>query len=185
MSYAYAPNNNNLSATDFHRRNRGPRKICPIPATANQNMNRLFYSDTCRIFTILFLNNEIIKMHTEKVKPEVEVCGTTTNSSTQFTAIFNERRKREKRSPTKLYNFTSEEIGLSTAALATFYRHQKSPQRSSLDKIKNWIEKENRKKNNSVIISGSGSNSNRNNFSAELARPSSTNIILDDNNDDR
>ncbi|RHZ43816.1 hypothetical protein Glove_853g4 [Diversispora epigaea] len=103
----------------------------------------------------------------------------------EFTAIFNERRKREKRSPTKLYNFTSEEIGLSTVALATFYRHQKSPQRSSLDKIKNWVEKENRKKNNSVIISGSDNNSNRNNFSAELARPSSTNIILDDNNDDR
>ncbi|RHZ86886.1 hypothetical protein Glove_43g34 [Diversispora epigaea] len=38
--------------------------------------------------------------------------------------------------PTKLYNVISEEIGLSAATLATFYRHQKSPQRTSLDKIR-------------------------------------------------
>jgi hypothetical protein len=93
----------------------------------------------------------------------------------EFTAIFNERIKREKRSPTKLYNVISEEIGLSTATLATFYRHQKSPQRTSLDKIEDWVDKENRKKDNS--IGSSGSNSNRNNFS-------SSNIILDDNNND-
>jgi len=64
----------------------------------------------------------------------------------EFTAIFNERRKREKRSPTKMYNVLSEEIDLSPSTLAKFYQHQKSPQRTSLDKIENWVEKEGKKK---------------------------------------
>ncbi|RHZ88241.1 hypothetical protein Glove_25g33 [Diversispora epigaea] len=56
-----------------------------------------------------------------------------------------ERRKKEKRSLTKMYNVLSEEIGLSPATLASFYRHQKAPQRTSLDKIEAWLEKENQK----------------------------------------
>jgi len=39
----------------------------------------------------------------------------------EFTALFDERRKREKRSPTKMYNVLSEEIGLSPFTLAKFY----------------------------------------------------------------
>ncbi|CAG8575208.1 12662_t:CDS:2 [Cetraspora pellucida] len=64
----------------------------------------------------------------------------------EFTAIFNERRKREKRSPTKMYNALFEKIGLSPFTLAKFYQHQKSPQRTSLDKIENWVDKEGKKK---------------------------------------
>ncbi|RHZ81532.1 hypothetical protein Glove_119g15 [Diversispora epigaea] len=90
-------------------------------------------------------------------------------SEARSQAIFNERRKREKRSPTKMYNALSDEIDLSPSTLAKFYQHQKSPQRTSLDKIEAWVEKENWKKDSS--------NSNRNNFS------SSSNILLDDSND--
>ncbi|CAG8826984.1 24038_t:CDS:2, partial [Dentiscutata erythropus] len=86
-----------------------------------------------------------------------EVCGTVANSlvhgqtsitslrseySTEietlwveFTALFNERRKREKCSPPKMYNVLPLEIGLSLATLATFYRHQKSLLTTLLDKI--------------------------------------------------
>ncbi|RHZ62233.1 hypothetical protein Glove_341g42 [Diversispora epigaea] len=72
---------------------------------------------------ILALNNEIIKCalrQNGEVKPEVE----------------------KKKGETFPHNVISEEIGLGTATLATFYRHQKSSQRTSLDKI----EKENKKK---------------------------------------
>ncbi|RHZ52936.1 hypothetical protein Glove_454g12 [Diversispora epigaea] len=65
-----------------------------------------------------------------------------------------------------MYNVLSGEIDLSPATLASFYRHQKFPQRISLDKIEAWVEKENQKKDNSVIVS----NGSRNNFSAELAQ---------------
>ena len=76
----------------------------------------------------------------------------------EFTALFNERRKRERRSPTKMYNVLSEEIELSPATLASFYRHQKSPQRTSLDKIETWIEKEGKKKDTYFSSMGSSSN---------------------------
>jgi len=33
------------------------------------------------------------------------------------------------------------EIGLSPTTVSSFYHHQKSPQRTSLDKIEAWIEK--------------------------------------------
>ncbi|RHZ74320.1 hypothetical protein Glove_226g26 [Diversispora epigaea] len=75
------------------------------------------------------------------------------------------------------YNVLSEEIDLNPSTLTKFYQYQKSPQRTSLDKIEAWVEKESRKKDNSVIISDSSSNSNRNNFL------SSSNIILDDSNE--
>jgi len=45
-----------------------------------------------------------------------------------------------------MYNVLSEEIDLSPSTLAKFYQHQKSPQRTSLDKIENWVEKEGKKK---------------------------------------
>jgi hypothetical protein len=47
----------------------------------------------------------------------------------------------------------------------SFYRHQKTPLKTSSNKIEAWIEKENRKKDNSVVISGS------------------SNIILDDSDE--
>ncbi|RHZ77001.1 hypothetical protein Glove_186g35 [Diversispora epigaea] len=79
-------------------------------------------------------------------------------SSFNGSSLFDERRKREKCSHTKIYNALSIEINLSSATLASFYRHQRAP----LDKIETWVEKENRKKDNSIIIS-SNSNNNRNN----------------------
>ncbi|RHZ84959.1 hypothetical protein Glove_74g161 [Diversispora epigaea] len=94
----------------------------------------------------------------------------------EFTALFDERRKREKCSPTKIYNALSIEINLSSATLATFYRHQRAPQRTSLDKIEAWVEKENKKKDNSIMISNSSRN---NNFLSSGSR----NIILDGNNE--
>ena len=45
-----------------------------------------------------------------------------------------------------MYNVLSEEIDLSPSTLAKFYQHQKSPQRTSLDKIENWVEREGKKK---------------------------------------
>ncbi|RHZ45923.1 hypothetical protein Glove_642g36 [Diversispora epigaea] len=92
---------------------------------------------------ILALNNEIIKMRTEtEWKSEARSAGQGSEQSyrseysseaetlwIEFTAIFNERRKREKRSPMKMYNVLSEEIDLSPSTLAKFYQHQKSPQR--------------------------------------------------------
>ncbi|CAG8616045.1 4449_t:CDS:2 [Ambispora leptoticha] len=98
---------------------------------------------------ILTLNNEINRMRTEtEWKSEIRSQGRESVRShkseypdetetlwVEFTALFNERRKREGRSPTKMYNVLSEEIELSPATLASFYRHQKSPQRTSLDKI--------------------------------------------------
>ena len=40
----------------------------------------------------------------------------------------------------------------SAVALQNFYRHQKSPQRTSLDKIETQVEKENQKKDNSALL---------------------------------
>jgi hypothetical protein len=76
-----------------------------------------------------------------------------------------------------MYNILSLEIGLSSATLATFYRHQRSLLKTSLDKIETWLEKVNKKIDNSVIVSSSSGSGNRNNFL------SNSNIILDDNND--
>ncbi|CAG8590871.1 3254_t:CDS:2 [Ambispora gerdemannii] len=105
---------------------------------------------------ILSLQNEINKMRTEaEWKSEARTSATSHRSEypveietlwVEFTVLFDERRKREKRSPTKMYNVLSEEIGLSPSTLAKFYQHQKSPQRTSLDKIENWIEREGKKK---------------------------------------
>lgn len=64
----------------------------------------------------------------------------------EFTAIFDERRKKEKKSPTQLYNALSQEIGLSPATLASFYRHQKNPRTTSMDKIVPWIEREGKRR---------------------------------------
>ncbi|CAB4408522.1 unnamed protein product [Rhizophagus irregularis] len=60
----------------------------------------------------------------------------------EFTALFNNKRKREARSPTQLYNILSIEIGLSASS---FYRRQKSPRRASIDKIIERVEKEENK----------------------------------------
>jgi len=57
-----------------------------------------------------------------------------------------------------MYNVLSEEIELSPATLASFYRHQKSPQRTSLDKIETWVEKEGKKKDTYFSSMGSSSN---------------------------
>ncbi|CAB4489054.1 unnamed protein product [Rhizophagus irregularis] len=72
---------------------------------------------------------------------------------------FNNRRKREARSPTQLYNILSIEIGLSASTLASFYRHQKSPRRTSMDKIIEWVEKEGNKKSVSFSDNSSSKNS--------------------------
>ncbi|CAG8810789.1 36728_t:CDS:2, partial [Gigaspora margarita] len=64
----------------------------------------------------------------------------------EFTALFNNRRKKEGCSPTQLYNILLIEIGLSASTLASFYRHQKSPRKTSIDKIIEWVEKEGNKK---------------------------------------
>src|ERR1044071_4065590 len=77
----------------------------------------------------------------------------------EFTALFNNRRKKEGRSPTQLYNILSIEIGLSASTLASFYRHQKTPRRTSMDKIIEWVEKEGNKKVVSFSNSSSSSNS--------------------------
>uniref|UniRef100_U9UQU0 Uncharacterized protein n=2 Tax=Rhizophagus irregularis TaxID=588596 RepID=U9UQU0_RHIID len=68
-------------------------------------------------------------------------------------------RKREARSPTQLYNILSIEIGLSASTLASFYRHQKSPRRTSMDKIIEWVEKEGNKKSVSFSDNSSSKNS--------------------------
>lgn len=39
----------------------------------------------------------------------------------EFTAIFDQRRKKEKRSPSQMYTVLSAEIGLSPGTLASFY----------------------------------------------------------------
>ncbi|CAG8711176.1 13762_t:CDS:2 [Acaulospora colombiana] len=74
---------------------------------------------------ILSLQNEINKMRTEaEWKSEARSGGQASATSyrseylveietlwVEFTTLFDERRKREKRSPTKMYNVLSEEIG--------------------------------------------------------------------------
>ena len=79
----------------------------------------------------------------------------------EFTAIFDERRKREKRSPTQIYNILSQEIKLSPATLASFYRHQKTPRTTSMDKIIPWVEREGKKR---VSFANNSSNSSSRTF---------------------
>jgi hypothetical protein len=60
----------------------------------------------------------------------------------KFVAIFDERRKKGKKSPTKMYNILSQEIGLSPAILASFYRYQRRSMQTSMDKIISWLKRE-------------------------------------------
>ncbi len=53
----------------------------------------------------------------------------------EFTALFNQKRKKENHSHTQMYNFLSNEIGLSPATLASFYHNQKAPRITSIDKL--------------------------------------------------
>ncbi|CAG8648695.1 10222_t:CDS:2, partial [Dentiscutata erythropus] len=107
--------------------------------------------------TILALSNELQRMRTEAEwrNETASQAGSNRFSSTshvsmgyyseytdeyetywvEFTALFNNRRKKEGRSPTQLFNILSIEIGLSASTLASFYRHQKSPRKTSIDKI--------------------------------------------------
>ncbi|RHZ54946.1 hypothetical protein Glove_421g116 [Diversispora epigaea] len=125
----------------------------PIPATADQKIKKLEQA-------FLSLQNEINKMRTEvewrseaRSGGQASITSFSSEYSTEietlwveFTALFDERRKREKCSPTKIYNALSIEINLSSATLASFYRHQKIPLKTSLDKIEAWIEKKTEKK---------------------------------------
>ncbi|CAG8548503.1 11622_t:CDS:2 [Ambispora gerdemannii] len=126
--------------------------------------------------SILALTNDINRMRTEtEWKSEIRSQGQESTSHrseypdetetlwVEFTALFDERRKREGRSPTKMYNALADEIGLSPATLASFYRHQRSPQRTSLDKIGTWVEKEGKKKD--TYFSNIGSSNEFNNDS--------------------
>ena|SRR5687767_9959460 len=90
----------------------------------------------------------------------------------EFTSLFNNRRKKEGRSLTQLYNILSVEIGLSASILASFYRHQKSS-RTSMDKIIVWVEKEENKKVVSFNDSSSSSSSNKSNNSNTFSGGSS------------
>jgi len=131
--------------------------------------------------TVLTLSNELQRMRTEAEwrNDTASQAGSNRFSSTshvsmgqyseytdeyetywvEFTALFNNRRKREGRSPTQMYNILSIEIGLSASTLASFYRHQKSPRRTSIDKIIEWVEKEGNKKSVSFSDSSSSNNS--------------------------
>jgi len=80
----------------------------------------------------------------------------------EFTYLFDGRRKREGRSPATMYNVLSEEIRLSPATLSGFYRHQKKPHVTTLDKIEAWVDKEGKKKDKFVSSSSSGRNKNNN-----------------------
>ncbi|CAJ0913696.1 1899_t:CDS:2, partial [Entrophospora sp. SA101] len=113
---------------------------------------------------ILTLNNEISKMRTESEwKSETQTLGRTSITShrseysdgteaiwVEFTYLFNERRKREGRSPATIYNVLSEEIRLGPATLSGFYRHQKKPHVTTLDKIEAWVDKEGKKKDKPI-----------------------------------
>ncbi|CAJ0755953.1 189_t:CDS:2, partial [Entrophospora sp. SA101] len=126
---------------------------------------------------ILALNNEISKMRTESEwKSETQTLGRASITShrseypdkteatwVEFTYLFDERRKREGRSPATMYNVLSEEIRLSPATLSGFYRHQKKPHVTTLDKIEAWVDKEGKKKDKSVS-SGGSSGRNKNNL---------------------
>ncbi|GES81249.1 hypothetical protein GLOIN_2v1510815 [Rhizophagus clarus] len=127
--------------------------------------------------TVLTLSNELQRMRTEaEWRNDTASQGSNRFSSTSHVSmgqyseytdeyetywvdLFNNRRKREGRSPTQMYNILSIEIGLSASTLASFYRHQKSPRRTSIDKIIEWVEKEGNKKSVSFSDSSSSNNS--------------------------
>ncbi|CAG8788928.1 25497_t:CDS:2, partial [Dentiscutata erythropus] len=124
---------------------------------------------------MLAIKNEIVRMQSDtewrsevRSRGQASITSLRSEYSTEietlwvkFTALFDERRKREKSSPIKIYNTLSIEINLSSATLANFYRHQKTSLKTSLNKIEAWIEKENRKKDNSIIISDSSGGNNK------------------------
>ncbi|RIA96723.1 hypothetical protein C1645_815048 [Glomus cerebriforme] len=64
----------------------------------------------------------------------------------EFTALFDQRRKKESRSRMQMYNILSNETKLSPSTLASFYRHQKIPRETTMDKIIEWIEKKGNKR---------------------------------------
>ncbi|CAB4438740.1 unnamed protein product [Rhizophagus irregularis] len=90
-------------------------------------------------------------------------CSEYTTYWVEFMALFNNRRKKEGRSPTQLYNILSIETGLSASTLANFYCHQKSPRTTSMDKIIAYVEKEGNKKVVSFSNSSSSSSNKSNN----------------------
>ncbi|RGB43676.1 hypothetical protein C1646_749464 [Rhizophagus diaphanus] len=79
----------------------------------------------------------------------------------EFTAIFDQRRKKVNRSPSQMFDTLSTEIGLSKSTLANFYRHKTTPMKTSMDKIISWIEKEGERvvSNSSSIINNEISSS--------------------------
>ena len=91
------------------------------------------------ILSSFIKGQESVRSHKSEYSDETETLWV------EFTTLFNERRKRKGRSSMKIYNVLSEEIELSPATLASFYQHQKSPQKTSLNKIMTWIEKEGKK----------------------------------------
>ncbi|CAB5213345.1 unnamed protein product [Rhizophagus irregularis] len=131
--------------------------------------------------TVLALNNEIQRMRTEIEwkNDAISQVGSNRFSSAsrvtirqyseysdenemywvEFTAIFDQRRKKEQRSPSQMYNIISAEIGLSPGTLASFYRHQRIPRKTTMDKIIKWIEKEGKR----VVSFASNSSSSINN----------------------
>ncbi|CAG8811524.1 24805_t:CDS:2, partial [Dentiscutata erythropus] len=143
----------------FVRRNKSPAPTpTPIPVTINTDIDELKQD-------MLAIKNEIVRMQSDaewrsEVRRQASIQShrseyiiVTETLWVEFTALFDERRKRDKCSPTKIYNALSIEIGLSPATLATFYRHQRAPLTTSLDKIEIWVKRENKKKDNSIIIS--------------------------------
>jgi hypothetical protein len=77
----------------------------------------------------------------------------------EFTAIFDQRRKKGNRSPTQMYNILSDEIGLSPGTIASFYHHHTNPRKTTMDKLTLWIEREGKR----VVSFASNSSSNINN----------------------
>ena len=96
----------------------------------------------------------------------------------EFTAIFDERRKRENRSPTQMYNILSQEIGLSPATLASFYRHQKIPRATTMDKIMLWVDREGKRK-----VSFASSSNNSSSTSRTFTRNNDSDNDNNDNNE--
>jgi effector-binding domain-containing protein len=71
----------------------------------------------------------------------------------EFTAIFDQKRKKVNRSPSQMFDTLSKEIRLSKSTLASFYHHKTTPMKTSMDKIISWIEKKGKK-----VVSNSSSN---------------------------
>ncbi|CAG8577806.1 9456_t:CDS:2 [Paraglomus occultum] len=59
-----------------------------------------------------------------------------------YKILINQKVKKENRSLTQTFKVLGKKIKLSSATLAGFYRHQTNPQRSTLDKIKKWVDEE-------------------------------------------